>query len=231
MAWPVDDRTVGGFGKGNEMTARFRDLAAAIILFAAVPLPAAAAAETGAPSDKETIAALSSHFASVPTMRGEFLQFNPSGEQLGGTFFIARPGKIRFNYQGGASVEVISNGKTVAIHNRKLKTWDFYPLDKTPLKLLLADRIAVDDKSIRSVAAEADLTTVVMADDQVFGDALLTLMFDPKTFDLRQWVVRDAKGAETSVMIFNVVPNVEIPDALFHFDELAIRRQQQEKSR
>ncbi len=43
-----------------------------------------------------------------------------------------------------------------------------------------------------------------MGDDSVFGNAVITLMFDPATFDLRQWTIKDPKGKETSVMVFNV---------------------------
>ena len=177
-------------------------------------------------SKEETVTLLTRHFASVPTMRGEFVQFGPSGEQTGGIFYIERPGKIRFNYEKPAAVEVISNGMTVAVHNGKLKTWDFYPLDKTPLKLLLSDKIDIDDKTIRDVIVEPDLTTVVMGDDQIFGDSEITLMFDPKTFDLLQWTIRDSKGKDTSVMVFNVQKNVELPKKLFDFNELEIRRLQ-----
>jgi outer membrane lipoprotein-sorting protein len=183
-------------------------------------------------SKDEMVTQLSEHFASVPTMTGEFVQFGPNGEQTGGVFYLERPGRIRFNYEKPAAVEVISNGKTVAVHNRKLKTWDFYPLDKTPLKMLLSEKIAAGDKSIRDVISEADLTTVVMGDDKVFGDAIITLMFDPATFDLRQWTIKDSQGKETSVMVFNVQKNVEIPAKLFDFDEREIQRQLQEsKSR
>jgi outer membrane lipoprotein-sorting protein len=178
-------------------------------------------------SKEETVALLSKHFASVPTMRGEFVQFGPNGEQTGGIFYIERPGKIRFNYEKPAAVEVISNGRTVAVHNGKLKTWDFYPLDKTPLKLLLSDRIDIEDKTIRDVIVEPDLTTVVMGDDRIFGDSIITLMFDPKTFDLLQWTIKDSKGKETSVMVFNVQKNVELPKKLFDFNELQIRQNQQ----
>lgn len=179
---------------------------------------------------QDTIKAVSEQFSSVPTMSGEFIQFGPNGEQTGGVFYIERPGKIRFNYEKPAAVEVISNGKTVAVHNSKLKTWDFYPLDKTPLKLLLSERIDVDGDTIREVVSEPDLTTIVMGDDRIFGDAVITLMFDPENYDLRQWTIRDSKGKETSVMVFNVQKNVQIPSRLFAFDELAIRRRQQENS-
>lgn len=188
-----------------------------------------ARAENAAPASKEeTVELLSRHFASVPTMSGEFVQFGPNGEQTGGTFYIERPGKIRFNYEKPAAVEVISNGKTVAVHNSKLKTWDFYPLDKTPLKMLLNDSVKIDDKNIRDVIVEPDLTTVVMGDDSVFGNAVITLMFDPASFDLRQWVIKDPKGKETSVMVFNVQKNVAIPAKFFQFNEGEIRRRQQD---
>jgi outer membrane lipoprotein-sorting protein len=205
-------------------------LRAGLAVAAALLLAAAAPAQPSQ-SDRETVEALSAHFAAVPTMTGEFLQFGPNGDQTAGVFYISRPGKIRFNYEKPAALEVISNGKTVAVHNRRLKTWDFYPLDKTPLNLLLADKVQFDDKTIRNVVNEPDLTTVVMAGDKVLGNTLLTLMFDPESFDLRQWTIRDAKGAETSVMIFNVQKNVEISEKFFEFDEREIRRRQQDGSR
>ncbi|MCG6856541.1 MAG: outer membrane lipoprotein carrier protein LolA [Salaquimonas sp.] len=200
-----------------------------VATFLVAPADAQAKPQKAALTNEQTVEALSQHFAAVPTMTGEFLQFGPNGSQTGGTFYISRPGKIRFNYEQTAPVEVISNGTTVAVHNKKLKTWDFYPLEKTPLKLLLSNRIEFDDHNIKSVVNEPDLTTIVMGDDKVFGDALITLMFDPETFDLRQWTVKDSKGAETSVMVFNVEKNVELPDRLFKFDELAIQRRLQQQ--
>lgn len=194
-----------------------------------VALAGSLAAGAEQQTERETIDAISRNFSSVPTMAGEFVQFGPNGEQTGGVFYIERPGKIRFNYENPAAIEVISNGKTVAVHNKKLKTWDFYPLSKTPLKMLLGDKIELNSKTIREVKSDPDLTTVVMGDDRVFGDAVITLMFDPEEYDLRQWTIRDAKGKETSVMVFNVRKNVELSDKLFVFDELAIRRRMQER--
>ena len=83
--------------------------------------------------DAKTVARISKHFASVPTMMGEFVQFGPNGEQTGGRFFIKRPGKVRFDYTKPSPILVKADGKTVGIHNRKLKTWDFFRLSKTPL--------------------------------------------------------------------------------------------------
>ena len=162
---------------------------------------------------------IADHFSSVRTMAGEFVQFGPKGEQTGGKFFIERPGKIRFNYEAPAAFRVISDGKSVVLNNQKLKTWDLYPLSKTPLKMLLDERIDLAGGKVTGVKQEDDLTTIQLSDKSVFGNARLTMMFDPKTYELRQWTITDAQGKDTTVMIFNVQQGVKIPDEFFKIDD------------
>lgn len=165
--------------------------------------------------DAAEVEKISTHFSSVPSMMGEFIQFGPNGEQTGGKFFIQRPGKIRFDYSKPSPILVKADGKTVGVHNRKLKTWDFFPLSKTPLRLLLADKINANDASITKVKRDPDLTTVVLGNRNLFGNSTITLMFDPKSYELRQWTITDDQGKDTSVMIFNVQNNVKLSNKLF----------------
>ncbi|AKI02963.1 outer membrane lipoprotein-sorting protein [Hoeflea sp. IMCC20628] len=158
---------------------------------------------------------LADHFSSVKTMTGEFIQFGPNGEQTGGKFFIDRPGKLRFNYEAPSAIRVIADGKAVVIGNRKLRTWDLYPLDKTPLKLLLSERIDLSADTVQSVTEDPDLTTIILGNKSIFGDSTISMMFDPKTFELRQWTIRDAQGKDTSVMIFNVRTGVKFAKNVF----------------
>ena len=125
---------------------------------------------------------------------------------------------MRLDYEDPSPLKLISNGRTLGVNNRKLKTWNFYPLNKTPLSLLLSDKIEINDKSIKSVTAGEDVTTVVMGDKRIFGDSEITLLFDPKSQELRQWTIKDAQGKETSVLIFNVEKNVKLSKTLFAID-------------
>jgi outer membrane lipoprotein-sorting protein len=185
---------------------------AALALFAAMPAPHAVA-QKAAVAQK-----IADHFSSVKTMTGEFVQFGPRGEQTGGKFYIQRPGKIRFNYEPPSGYKVISDGKSVVIDNSKLNTMDLYPLSKTPLKLLLDERIDLSGKKVKSVKEEDDLTTIQLADRQFFGNSTITMMFDPKSYDLRQWTITDPQGKDTTVMIFNVKQGVKIDPDLFAID-------------
>ena len=174
-------------------------------------LPALAQDAVGAAAAQK----IADHFSSVKTMMGEFVQFGPRGEQTGGKFFIERPGKLRFNFEDPSPIRVISDGDNVVIGNLKLKTWDIYPLSKTPLSLLLGNKIDLSNQMVRSVKQESDLVTIVLGNKTVFGDSTITMMFDPKTFDLRQWTITDVQGKDTSVMIYNVQNGVRLDDKVF----------------
>lgn len=188
---------------------------AASLAFAVAAFVAVSPAEAAASDEAQKIA---DHFSSVRSMSGEFVQFGPKGEQTGGKFYIQRPGKIVFNYEKPSAYKVVSDGKSVVILNSKLNTSDLYPLSKTPLKLLLDDHIDLSGGQVKSVEEASDLTTIKMADKQVFGNSTITMMFDPESNELRQWTITDAKGKDTTVMIFNVQEGVKIDPAMFTID-------------
>ncbi len=195
----------------------------ALTLFSATAAFAAMQPFSALAQGDATAQKIANHFSSVKTMMGEFVQFGPRGEQTGGKFYIARPGKLRFNYEDPSPMRVISDGKNVVIGNNKLKTWDLYPLSKTPLSLLLADKIDLNNQKVRDVKEESDLTTIVLGDKSIFGDSTITLMFDPKTFDLRQWTTTDAQNKDTTVMIFNVQTGMALDDKVFAINYEEVR--------
>jgi len=193
-----------------------RHLLGTLAVAAASAIPIAAYAQAAAAaSSSATAQAIADHFSSVATMQGEFVQFGPRGEQTGGKFYIQRPGKLRFNYDNPSPIRVIADGKNVAVGNMKLKTWDLYPLSKTPLSLLLSQRIDLSAGSVKSVKQESDLTTIALGNNTIFGNSTITMMFDPKTYDLRQWTITDNQGKDTSVMVFNVKTGMQFDDKVF----------------
>nr|WP_245195736.1 outer-membrane lipoprotein carrier protein LolA [Aureimonas populi] len=162
------------------------------------------------------------HFSSVRSMTGSFVQFDAAGNQSEGTFYIERPGKIRFDYSG-QPLRVIADGSQVAINNRRLNTWDLYPLARTPMRLLLNQRIDLSSANIQDVQQTPELITIVMGDRSVFGNARITMMFDPATYELRQWTVRDAQGKDTTVMIHGVQQGVNLDPSMFQIPYAQIR--------
>lgn len=196
----------------NHSANRLRQVAGAGLLTVGLLFTGAANAASDAAQK------IADHFSSVRSMSGEFVQFGPKGEQTGGKFYIQRPGKIRFNYEKPSAYQVISDGQSVVILNNKLRTSDLYPLSKTPLKLLLDERIDLSGGAVRDVIEEPDLTTIKLSDKRVFGNSTITMKFDPKSYELREWTITDAKGQNTTVMIYEVKDGVKIDPGMFKID-------------
>ena len=194
------------------VTARRRGILAGVaaLMLSTVLSAGAAFAQNAAVAQK-----IADHFSSVKTMSGEFVQFGPRGEQTAGKFFLERPGKVRFNYEKPSPMRVIADGRSVVIGNTKLKTWDIYPLSKTPLALLLDDKIDLGGKMVRDVKEDPDLITIKLGDKSVFADSTITMMFDPSSYELRQWTITDNQGKDTSVMIFNTQTGLTFDKSVF----------------
>jgi outer membrane lipoprotein-sorting protein len=192
-----------------------RALLAGLISAAALPLPGFAFTN----EESAVLGEISRDLSKVQTMNGEFVQFNPDGQQLQGRFYIARPGRVRFQYDPPATVRVIADGKSVLVYDKKLQTYDIWPLSQTPLRLLLDSNLnlATTDK-VRNIGIAPDLVEVVLQDETRFSAGTLNLIFDRQTHELRQWTVTDQQGLQTMVALYNVEIGNRLDDNLFDID-------------
>ena len=142
----------------------------------------------------------------MQTLVGNFVQIAPDGSRTDGTFYIQKPGKVRFEYNPPSPTEVIADGSSVAVRNRDLLTQDLWPLSQTPLRYLLADHInLIRDTDVVSVSSDDKFITVVIEEKQVMvGTSRLMVMFDAKTSALKQWTVTDPQGLDTTVSVYNL---------------------------
>ena len=149
---------------------------------------------------------ISVYLSSVQTMVGNFVQIGPDGGRTEGTFYIQKPGKVRFDYNPPSPIDIIADGSSVVVRDRKLATQDLYPLSQTPLRYLLADRIdLLRDTDVVSVKADDTFVTVVIEQKQfMVGTSRLMMMFDAKDLTLKQWTVTDPQGFDTTVAVYNL---------------------------
>jgi outer membrane lipoprotein-sorting protein len=167
------------------------------------------AAEPPSPFDAKQRALLgriSSYLSSVQTMVGKFVQVGPDGGRTEGTFYMQKPGRVRFEYNPPSPIDIIADGSSVVVRDRKLATQDLYPLSQTPLRYLLADRIdLLRDTDVVSVSSDDTFVTVVIEQKQLLvGTDRLMIMFDAKDLTLKQWTVTDPQGFDTTVAVYNL---------------------------
>jgi outer membrane lipoprotein-sorting protein len=179
-----------------------------------------AAAPAPIPAD-EAVARANAWLDGTRVMSADFVQIGPNGRRSEGQLSLSRPGRMRFEFTDPPRLEIVADGRSVAIIDKKLNTQDEYFIGQTPLKFLLSDHIDLArDTRVLSVAQEGNTVTIEVEDRAALGGtAHLTLAFDASTFALKQWALIDAQGFQTVVTLFNVDLKTEPDPALFHIDE------------
>src|SRR5262249_61776759 len=85
--------------------------------------PAPSAPEPPSPFDAKQRALLdriSNYLSSAQTMMGKFVQVGPDGGRTEGTFYMQKPGRVRFQYNPPSPIDIISDGSSVVVRDRKL---------------------------------------------------------------------------------------------------------------
>jgi outer membrane lipoprotein-sorting protein len=174
---------------------------------ASAKLVKSAPAKAFVPMDPvQAIQKANAYFNAATTMIGDFVQIGADGRRSEGKVFIQRPGKLRFEYAPPATLEIVADGLSVAIHDRKTATKDIYFISQTPLKFLLKDQVDLNrDVQVVDVTSDPSSVTILVEDKATFGGtSRIKLVFDPARFTLKQWQVTDPQGYETLVSLFNI---------------------------
>ncbi|MCP5433171.1 MAG: outer membrane lipoprotein carrier protein LolA [Alphaproteobacteria bacterium] len=165
--------------------------------------------------DRDTIAKADAYLNGITTMKGRFEQLAEQGLARG-TFYMSRPGRLRFEYDPPAKIRFIVDGTWVGVDDMDLKVVNRYPLSSTPLKVLLSEGIDLArDTTIASVEELPGHTRITMRKDDGLAQGELTLVFSRPDFELQQWIIVDAQGTRTSVRLTDIEMGLDFPVSLF----------------
>ena len=164
------------------------------------------------------INAVSAHNSAITTMVGKFLQVDTQGNRIEGTFYLQRPGKIRFRYNPPSRQEIMSLGNGFYVIDRKEKTQYAYPQDKVPLRQFLTDKIDLLNAGLVAINQSANYLELTLQDDTPAGTVKVDLVFDKESQDLVQWVLTNPDGTNLTFSVYDVQKNVDIPAPTFYLN-------------
>jgi outer membrane lipoprotein-sorting protein len=187
--------------------------------FAAV-LGRPSSAATLSPEQRSIVERVNSYLSGMQILSGKFVQVAPDGRRTQGNFYISKPGKVRFEYDDPSPIELIADGHSVVVRDRRLATQDVYPLSQTPLRFLLADRVDLtkDTKLVAVYADDVFITVVVEEKNGLVGTSRLMIMFSAKDMQLKQWTVTDPQGYDTTVAVYNLDTTRRPDPSMFKID-------------
>lgn len=162
---------------------------------------------------------LSNYLNQLTSAESAFTQINADGTISTGTLYMRRPGKMRFEYNPPEQALVMANNGGVFVFDRKLGGEpETYPLNRTPLGLILARN--VDLSRANMVVAhgfDGTATTVTAQDPEHPEYGSIELKFTSDPVELRQWVITDDSGGQTTVVL-GALERKQLANSLFNVE-------------
>ncbi|PJE30503.1 Outer-membrane lipoprotein carrier protein precursor [Pseudooceanicola marinus] len=190
--------------------------------------PAAAILATALPAlaDPIPLPELSAYMNGMKTAEAKFTQVNEDGSISTGQLYIMRPGRMRFEYDPPNEALVMAGGNAVAVFDPKSNGGpETYSLGLTPLKLILDDRIDLGRDNMVTDYREEGPSTIVRAQDPEHPEyGHIELIFTGDPVELRQWVVTDEAGSQTTVILGELQTGVSLGTGMFSIRQERERR-------
>ena len=159
---------------------------------------------------------VSAYLNSIHTLKADFVQIGPDGGVSQGELAIKKPGQMRFAFHPPSPMTIVATDGSIYVKNSRLNTVDRYSLSETPLGLLLNQDLDLKkNPSVLGVFEQNDALIVQARSALNQNKSNITLVFSLPTLELRQWIVRDNQGGNTTVALGNVQIGAEIDPAIF----------------
>lgn len=178
-----------------------------------------------AQAKKLSLRQIDQYLKKFKTAQANFIQANPDKTLAQGVLYMKKPGRIRYEYTAPADNLIVSDGKTLGIFDRKSNSGPKrYPLKRTPLDILLRDDVdLVNGDFVRNVSSDGVQTRVIAVDPANAKNGSITMVFTSNPIELRQWVVRERSGKETTVILSDLKLGGSLSNKLFSTSSLANR--------
>ncbi len=192
-------------------------------LLAALPLllaPALARAQLAPPGtqDAPDLDRMRQYMNGIHTLKARFLQIAPNGSTSGGTAWLDRPGRMRFQYDPPAPFLLVAGHGLVVFHDSQLNQTSNIPEGQTPLGLLLGPEIRFDGPTtVTGFAHLPGQLQVSLVRTASPGEGSLTLVFSEQPLALVSWIVTDAQNRQTTVRLYDVQLGGRFDQSLFTF--------------
>lgn len=172
------------------------------------------------------LATLSNYLNSITTAETDFTQVNADDTISLGKIYIRRPGRMRFEYGPPDSSLVLTSAGTVAIFDAKSnQPPEQYPLSRTPLNIILGANVDLTAPGmVTSHSQIGNATQIVAQDPDQPGSGSIALMFTANPTTLRQWIIMDDLGQQTTIILGDLKQGVDYPPSVFSIDSEVAKR-------
>lgn len=175
---------------------------------------AAAATPTAAETKQ-----IEDYLNNIKTLSATFVQMASNGNSAEGKIYIAKPNKIRMEYNDPTSVLIVGDGSFIVYNDKELDQVTHIDYDDIPATLILANNLKIDGHNLKISDFYSDSGTMIATLEYPKKPDIspITLTFEKDPFELKQWKIVDPQSVEVTVSIYDSVKDSSLDENLFKF--------------
>jgi outer membrane lipoprotein-sorting protein len=194
------------------MRTLFAVLLSAVALMFAAALPAQAQGQVGVPE-------IEKYFNAIRTLKARFVQTNPNGSIIQGTFYVRRPGRLRFEYDPPSQLKIVADGFQVTMWDPTTKDFGQWPIGWTAVSFLVKDPMSLSgDLRVEKLERVNGLIEATMSQTKKPKDGKVIVRFSENPLTWRGWTIIDSRGQQVSVALTDMQTGMQLADSLFSND-------------
>ena len=202
----------------------FASAAASAALVVSAPLASPALAQAPAAAAQGDLVGAVAALRAIGTMRADFVQTDRNGQRLRGVLTLKRPGKIRFQYEKGVPILIVSDGSALSFVDYEVRQVQRWPIRNSPLGALLDPNRDVMRFGKLVPSGQPGVVSVEVRDKAHPEYGVITLVFirkpgAPGGMELSSWASLDSQNTRTIVSLSNQQYGVAVPDNTFRFND------------
>jgi outer membrane lipoprotein-sorting protein len=206
------------------LTRSIAGAAVSAALVVSAPLASPALAQAPAAAAQGDLVGAVAALRAIGTMRADFVQTDRNGQRLRGVLTLKRPGKIRFQYEKGVPILIVSDGSALSFVDYEVRQVQRWPIRNSPLGALLDPNRDVMRFGKLVPSGQPGVVSVEVRDKAHPEYGVITLVFirkpgAPGGMELSSWASLDSQNTRTIVSLSNQQYGVAVPDNTFRFND------------
>lgn len=212
------------FSLARRLSAPRSFIAAALCALAAPVVPVAAAPPAAAPAVDPQIEQAVTALRAITTLQADFVQTDRNGQRLSGVLSMQRPGKIRFQYQPGIPLLIVSDGSALTLIDYEVRQVQRWPIRNSPLGALLDPNKDVARFATLNPTGHSEVISLDVRDPRhpEYGSITMIMLKKqgaPGGWELTSWVALDSQNRRTTVRLSNQRYGIALPSNIFRWND------------
>ena len=162
----------------------------------------------------DEIKKIKKYLNNISSLKSDFTQISGDGSITYGTIFMKKPDKFRIVFHKPRTEILVSDGKKIALINKKINTISMYSIDQIPFNFLLSEPISFKNYIISETTNKNNILSFKVSEKTQKGKKI-KLIFEKKPLNLKKWEIEDPQGNLIQISLSNLSTNITLENRKF----------------